>query len=167
VLVATDVAARGLDIAGVDLVVHISPPNDADSYVHRSGRTGRAGRSGTSVMFYSPSDVGRLRSFENSLNFKFNPMSAPTLQSLLDSSVVHAQQVMDKVEDDVIAHFRPHARLLLEKTLANSSEKDLKTAMELFVCKSFAAISNRLSMPTRYDVFVSNVGIVDLKSLCI
>jgi superfamily II DNA/RNA helicase len=47
VLVATDVAARGLDIANVDLVLQTSPPMDFDTYVHRSGRTGRAGREGT------------------------------------------------------------------------------------------------------------------------
>ena len=47
VLVATDVAARGLDIANVDLVLQTSPPMDHDTYVHRSGRTGRAGKEGT------------------------------------------------------------------------------------------------------------------------
>ena len=47
VLVATDVAARGLDIANVDLVLQTSPPMDFDTYVHRSGRTGRAGKEGT------------------------------------------------------------------------------------------------------------------------
>ena len=45
-LVATDVAARGLDIANVDLVLQTSPPMDHDTYVHRSGRTGRAGKEG-------------------------------------------------------------------------------------------------------------------------
>lgn len=51
-LVATDVAARGLDIANVDLVLQTSPPMDFDTYVHRSGRTGRAGREGGLVMKY-------------------------------------------------------------------------------------------------------------------
>ena len=50
VLVATDVAARGIDVKGVDLVVQFRTPRDAEGYVHRSGRTGRAGRDGTAVV---------------------------------------------------------------------------------------------------------------------
>ena len=57
VLVATDVAARGLDIPEIDLVIQTAPPSDIDSYIHRSGRTGRAGRSGTCVCLYKPQQV--------------------------------------------------------------------------------------------------------------
>ena len=53
VLVATDVASRGLDIPSVDLVVQIEPPKDSETYIHRSGRTARAGRSGTCITFYT------------------------------------------------------------------------------------------------------------------
>ena len=59
-LVATDVAARGLDVTGVQLVVHGDPPDDADSYTHRSGRTGRAGQKGTSVLLLPPQARWRL-----------------------------------------------------------------------------------------------------------
>ena len=54
VLVATDVAARGLDLPEVSRVIHADPPNDPDAYTHRSGRTGRAGRKGTSIMLVPP-----------------------------------------------------------------------------------------------------------------
>ncbi len=53
-LVSTDVAARGIDVPNIELVIHVDPPRDADGYVHRSGRTGRAGRAGRSVMFVPP-----------------------------------------------------------------------------------------------------------------
>lgn len=53
VLVATDVASRGLDIPSVDLVIQVEPPKDAETYIHRSGRTARAGRSGTCITFYT------------------------------------------------------------------------------------------------------------------
>jgi ATP-dependent RNA helicase DDX24/MAK5 len=61
VLVATDVAARGLDITNVDLVVHYHVPRSADAYVHRSGRTARAEKSGLSILLCSPDEVTPLR----------------------------------------------------------------------------------------------------------
>jgi superfamily II DNA/RNA helicase len=58
VLVATDVAARGLDLDDVSLVVNYDPPSDDKGYVHRVGRTARAGRSGTSITFVTPGEQG-------------------------------------------------------------------------------------------------------------
>lgn len=54
VLVATDVASRGLDIPNVDLVIQIEPPKEVETYIHRSGRTARAGNSGVCITFYTP-----------------------------------------------------------------------------------------------------------------
>ena len=59
-LIATDVAARGLDVDDIKMVVNFDFPNDMDSYVHRIGRTGRAGKKGTSVSFFVPSKNARL-----------------------------------------------------------------------------------------------------------
>jgi ATP-dependent RNA helicase DeaD len=56
-LVATDVAARGIDVVDVARVIHVEPPSDADAYTHRSGRTGRAGRKGTSSVLVAPSEL--------------------------------------------------------------------------------------------------------------
>eukprot|EP00392_Amoebophrya_sp_AT5.2_P000701 g702.t1 len=67
VLVATDVAARGLDVPCVDLVINTRPPQDVESYVHRSGRTGRAGNSGVSIVFYSRSDEYMIRILQRKL----------------------------------------------------------------------------------------------------
>jgi ATP-dependent RNA helicase DDX21 len=55
-LIATNVAARGLDIPSVDLIIQMSPPKKADEYVHRAGRTGRAGKNGVCVTFYQRSE---------------------------------------------------------------------------------------------------------------
>jgi ATP-dependent RNA helicase DDX21 len=52
VLVATDVASRGIDIPNVDLIIQVEPPKDVETYIHRSGRTARAGRDGTCITFY-------------------------------------------------------------------------------------------------------------------
>merc|ERR1719210_3183112 len=61
VLVATDVAARGLDIKGVGLVVNYDPANNAEDYVHRIGRTGRAGARGYAISLLTPDDGGKAR----------------------------------------------------------------------------------------------------------
>jgi len=69
VLVASDIAGRGLDVPECELVIHLRPPMNTDVYVHRSGRTGRAGRSGKSILLYSPQEDGgflsRLRKIHN------------------------------------------------------------------------------------------------------
>ena len=58
ILIATDVAARGLDIPRVNLIVQIEPPRDPESYIHRSGRTARAGNQGVCVTFYDSKTKG-------------------------------------------------------------------------------------------------------------
>jgi ATP-dependent RNA helicase DDX21 len=57
VLIATNVAARGLDIPHVDLIVQLEPPSNVDDYIHRSGRTARAGRSGVCVTFFDKKNI--------------------------------------------------------------------------------------------------------------
>lgn len=75
ILVATDVAARGLDVPGITRVIHADPPDDADAYTHRSGRTGRAGRKGTSHILLPPQAHARIRRL---LGFaKVEPRLAP------------------------------------------------------------------------------------------
>ena len=64
-MVATDVAARGLDISGVTHVYNYDIPQDPESYVHRIGRTGRAGKSGQSITFVAPNEMGYLQIIEN------------------------------------------------------------------------------------------------------
>jgi ATP-dependent RNA helicase DDX21 len=69
--VATDVAARGLDIQNVDLVVQCDPPNTDDIYIHRAGRTGRAGKSGTAITFFADYSVHRMKEIERETGIKF------------------------------------------------------------------------------------------------
>ncbi|MFS0723276.1 DEAD/DEAH box helicase [Paenibacillus sp. 1P07SE] len=69
-LLATDIAARGLDIAGLPLVINLDPPPDADYYVHRAGRTGRMGRAGMVVSIVSPQEVFIMRKFEKQLRIR-------------------------------------------------------------------------------------------------
>ncbi len=79
VLVATDVAARGLDIPAVSHVINYDVPDDPDSYVHRIGRTGRAGREGDAITLVAPRELRQLRFIERVIGQRLKPMRVPTL----------------------------------------------------------------------------------------
>src|SRR5699024_573632 len=80
VLVATDVAARGLDISGVTHVYNFDIPQDQESYVHRIGRTGRAGRTGEAISFVTPREIPHLRLIEQVTKSKMTRLVPPTNQ---------------------------------------------------------------------------------------
>jgi ATP-dependent RNA helicase DDX21 len=77
-LIATDVASRGLDIPNVDLVIQLEPPNDVETYIHRSGRTARAGKSGTCITFYSHKNEYMMMEIEAKAGVKFQHIKLPT-----------------------------------------------------------------------------------------
>lgn len=77
VLVATDVASRGIDVRRVTHVVNYDCPANADEYIHRIGRTGRAGRSGSAVTFIRPNERGILKAIEKRVGRKLEPLPAP------------------------------------------------------------------------------------------
>src|SRR5699024_11177294 len=78
ILVATDVAARGLDISGVTHVYNYDIPQDPESYVHRIGRTGRAGKEGMSVTFVTPNEMDYLRTIEKLTRKEMSPLRPPS-----------------------------------------------------------------------------------------
>jgi ATP-dependent RNA helicase DeaD len=84
VLIGTNVAARGLDIPEVDLVIHYRIPSESEAYQHRSGRTGRAGRKGTVVLLYGPKEIRELVTLERTVSRKFKRSNAPTAQEVQD-----------------------------------------------------------------------------------
>ena len=78
ILIATDVAARGLDVERISHVVNYDIPNDTEVYVHRIGRTGRAGRQGTAILFASPRERRMLSAIEHATRQKIEPMRLPS-----------------------------------------------------------------------------------------
>ncbi|XP_039114320.1 DEAD-box ATP-dependent RNA helicase 53-like [Dioscorea cayenensis subsp. rotundata] len=102
VLVATDVAARGLDIPNVDLVVHFEMPNTSEIFVHRSGRTGRAGNKGTAILMFTERERHAVRTIERELGCKFKELHGITGGSdrRIDSSHPESNFDEDYEEDD-------------------------------------------------------------------
>ena len=84
ILVATDVAARGLDVERISHVVNYDVPHDPESYTHRIGRTGRAGRSGEAILFITPREKNLLKAIERSTRQPIGMLELPTIQAVND-----------------------------------------------------------------------------------
>ena len=87
VLVATDVAARGLDVDRITHVLNYDVPYDTESYVHRIGRTGRAGRKGEAILFVTPRERGMLRAIERATRQPIEPMELPSVETVNEQRV--------------------------------------------------------------------------------
>uniref|UniRef100_A0A0D3DCM6 RNA helicase n=2 Tax=Brassica oleracea var. oleracea TaxID=109376 RepID=A0A0D3DCM6_BRAOL len=115
VLVATDVASRGLDIPNVDLVIHYELPNDPETFVHRSGRTGRAGKEGSAILMHSSSQKRTVRSLERDVGCRFEFISPPTVGDLLEASADHVVATLNGVHPESIKFFSATAQKLFEE----------------------------------------------------
>jgi len=108
IIVATDVAARGLDVERISHVINYDVPHDTESYVHRIGRTGRAGRSGEAILFVAPREQRMLRTIEQATKSKIERLEMPTTESINDRRVAEfKQRITDRleVEDDLLEQF--------------------------------------------------------------
>jgi len=92
ILVATDVAARGLDIDRISHVINYDVPYDTESYVHRIGRTGRAGKTGEAILFISPRERRLLRSIERATRQKIEMMQLPSTEEINDKRIADFKQ---------------------------------------------------------------------------
>ncbi|XVF50718.1 hypothetical protein PTKIN_Ptkin04bG0125000 [Pterospermum kingtungense] len=149
-LVATNVAARGLDINDVQLIIQCEPPRDVEAYIHRSGRTGRAGNTGVAVMLYDPkrSNISKI---ERESGVKFEHISAPQPLDIAKSAGVEAAKIITQVSDSVIPAFKNVARELLETS--GLSAEDL-LAKALAKAAGFSEIKSR-SLLTSMENHVS------------
>lgn len=117
ILVATDVAARGIDIDGVSHVYNFDIPQDPDGYVHRVGRTGRAGKAGEAITFVTPRELGQLKQIEGTIRRKIYRRSIPTINEAIEGQQQLAvDKLMDAVEERNIGLYRELAKGLLETT---------------------------------------------------
>jgi ATP-dependent RNA helicase DeaD len=116
VLVATDVAARGLDISGVTHVYNFDVPQDPESYVHRIGRTGRAGKTGAAMTFVTPREQDMLKIIERTTKRKMDRMKAPTLDEALEGQQsVSIDKIRQTITDDNLSFYKRTAEALLEE----------------------------------------------------
>lgn len=116
VLVATDVAARGLDVSGVTHVYNFDVPQDIDSYVHRIGRTGRAGSSGMASTFVTPHEIEHLRLIEKGTKRKIEKRPLPTLtEARMGKQRVAMEQLLEVASKHEFDGYTPLAEELLDQ----------------------------------------------------
>lgn len=147
ILVATDVAARGIDIDNIDVVFNYDIPNDEEYYVHRIGRTGRAGRAGKSYSFVSGKEIYKLKDIQRYTKAKIVLQKLPSIQDVFDKRINQKMEIIQKeYEKGNLSHYIDAIeniventenitsadiaavllKLDIEKNVKNSSDKNIK-----------------------------------------
>lgn len=141
VLVATDVAARGLDVDNLTHVINFNLPEDVESYTHRSGRTGRAGRTGTSIAIVHSKEKGKIRKIESIIKKKFIYKDVPGGEEVCRAQLNYyadkiigseRKDTLDKYQDELLEKFSELTKeQLLEKVFSFEFGKLLKKYHEV------------------------------------
>jgi len=131
-LVATDVAARGLDVSDLTHVINYNLPDDSANYTHRSGRTGRAGKMGISIVIINLRELFKIRDIENRLKRKFEAGQVPTGQQICERQLLNLIDTVNKVQVD-------HARIepFLPAVHAKLADLDREELIKRFVSLEF------------------------------
>lgn len=140
ILVATDVAARGIDVSDTTHVINYSLPDDQESYIHRVGRTGRAGKEGVAITFVSHSDVRRIASLQRMFKLTINPLDVPTADTIAQVRIAQATEYLAATVAQQEKSTAYHAQL---KTLAsNYSQSELAHVIASFLDEKFLGYIN-------------------------
>ncbi len=141
IVVATDVAARGIDVPRVSHVINYDIPYDTEAYVHRIGRTGRAGRSGNAILFVAPRENHLLRQIERATKQPIEPLKLPSREAVADKRVAaFRQQVSEVLASEDLGFFLD--------VIAGIEEKHDASVHEIAAALAFLAQKDRpLQMP--------------------
>jgi ATP-dependent RNA helicase DeaD len=125
ILIATDVAARGLDIEDISHVFNYDLPDDAEIYVHRIGRTGRAGKTGTAITFVTPAEQWRLRRIENFIHQPLARMPIPGVEEILQR---RETRLMERIQACFGENIHPERKLVKQMVEAGADPLDVAAA---------------------------------------
>ena len=127
VLIATDVAARGIDVDGITHVLHCNLPDDIENYTHRSGRTARAGKSGVSIIIGT--SLRKVKMIEQQLNLVVKPIQVPTGDQLCQKQLDHfSQKLIETPVDELI---KPYVAAVQESLSALTKEELIERVFSL------------------------------------
>ncbi len=161
IVVATDVAARGIDIANLTHVINYSLPEDLESYVHRVGRTGRAGKEGTAISFIGRNESHSVKMLQRKFSIAIEPIDVPSRNQIVEGRLGQAKDyIMQLATQPVSMDEHIHARIA-ELVSALTPEQE-RCVLERFVYDRFLAVIAQ----EKDDLFVpaSKVGATGLKA---
>jgi len=149
-LIATDVAARGIDVSGITHVINYELPDDTEVYTHRSGRTGRAGKSGISLSLVTPKEQYRLRQIEKLVNTRFHKMDIPSGKDVCRKQFFH---FIDKMLQADISHgeYEAYLPVLREKFAEVDKEEILQRVAALEFDRFLKYYENAADLNLRDD----------------
>ncbi len=159
-LIATEVAARGLDIPDVTHVFNYDIPDDADAYVHRVGRTGRMGRKGDAITFVTPREIRQLRFIEKQIRKKLKPMQVPTPRDIAARRTETFREVLRGAIDD--GKGAAYAAIVLELAAEHDPLIVAQAAMHLAMEASGIRLGDGTSDTTDSPAPASEDGMVRL-----
>ncbi|EKD77505.1 MAG: hypothetical protein ACD_42C00315G0003 [uncultured bacterium] len=130
ILIATDVAARGIDVERVSHVINYDIPHDVDSYVHRIGRTGRAGRAGKAILFVVPREMRLLKDIEHHIRKSIKRVEPPSVAEIREKRTVLLTKKVSSVIREKGKQLKPYLEIVLNLTETNAlSAKDVAAAL--------------------------------------
>lgn len=132
ILVATDVAARGIDIANLTHVINYSLSDDLESYVHRTGRTGRAGREGTAITFINKGELREVQHMQRKFNLVINPIDVPTRDTIIQARMQEVSEYLASVVERT-----PTEEKSLNKLVDDLSDHHSKNALKQILFDKF------------------------------
>ena len=159
-MVATNVAARGLDIPEVDLIVQLEPPKEIDTYIHRSGRTGRAGKSGVCLTFFTKTQLSLLERIERVTKIKMKKIGPPQPGDIVKASARDIVISLKQVEHSVLQYFNEIAEEMiaeegavqaLSTALAFISGNTKKISQRSILCSIEGYITYMIKTPTEFQ----------------
>lgn len=138
-LIATDVAARGIDVDDLTHVIHYTLPDTAEYYTHRSGRTARAGKKGTSLTILIPQDKGKMRRFSRELSIDFEKAMIPKYAELLDKRLqVWTERLVHSDESDVTAG-------MIDRMIHHIGDMDRDTLLAKLIARQLRQLKKNAS----------------------
>jgi len=147
ILVATDVAARGIDVEDLTHVINFSLPQDPESYVHRIGRTGRAGKSGTAITLITPSEYRKLVSIQRIANTKITKQKVPGVAEVIDSK---KQRIKSELSEIISGENFADLELIAEEILQENP--DAKKALAALLKMAFKDELNESNYSEIHDL---------------
>jgi ATP-dependent RNA helicase DeaD len=132
ILVATDVAARGIDINDLTHVINYALPQDPESYVHRIGRTGRAGRQGTAITFITPAQSRRLLLIQRVTKSTIRKERLPRVEDIIKTK---KSRIISLIKDSLDTNIKDHFRDMADHLLEDNAEEDVLAAVLQYAFK--------------------------------